>query len=189
MSVSSIHNLVDLGASYKEDFLTIYDKTKSVDKVKTAFENIQPFFKVLIDNDLTDKTIDELNDLYHNIRNRIREPIRTTKPQDRPQLLGIWNGVPTPIWGNALCGMFDAGVCLGFVLGTHTVIPTIGADAFLTYVFQGNSLSIGLAGFTMAVTAFQLILGFIGVLLATPLIMLGPYFLSGLAVVYFGAGL
>lgn len=193
MSFSAMQDLIDMGALLKEDFLTIYDKTKSTEEVTAAFENIKPFFQALIDNGLTDKTVDELNTLYNSIRERIREPRHTPiwKPQDNPsdpRPLGIWNGVPTPVWGNVLCGMFDVGLCAGFVFGTHTLIPTVGADAFLTYTFQGTSLSLGLSGGSMAALAFNVIFGFVGILLAIPLIMFGPYFLTGLAGAYLGVG-
>jgi len=193
MSFSTIQDLIDMGALLKEDFLTIYDKTKSTEEVTAAFENIKPFFQALVDNELTDKTVNELNDQFYSIREKIREPRHTPvwKPQDNPsnpRPLGIWNGIPTPVWGNAFCGMFDVGLCAGFVFGTHTVIPTVGADAFLTYVYQGTSLSLGLSGGTMAALAFNVIFGFIGILLVVPLIMFGPYFLTGLAGVFLGVG-
>lgn len=192
ISLSVIKSVMDIGASCQEDFLTIYDKQKTSEEVAQAFENVQPFFQALIDNDLTDKTVDELNTMYHNIREKIREPIRQSvwKPQDgdgaRP--LGWWNGVPTPMWANAACGIFDVGICVGFAAGTHTIIPTIGADAFITYAFQGTSITVGLLGGTLALIAFQVIFGFMGILLATPLIMLGPYFMTGLCGAMFGVG-
>jgi hypothetical protein len=193
MSVSTIQDLVDLGASYQEDFLTIYDKTKSDEEVTVAFENIEPFFQALIDSELTNKTVDELNTLYYGIREKIREPRRQPvwKSQDvdsgaRP--LGIWNGLPTPIWANVVCGIFDAGICAGFAFGTHTIIPTIGADAFITYGFQGTSITVGGFGGTMAFSAFQVIFVFVGILLALPLIMLGPYFMTGLCGGMIGIG-
>jgi hypothetical protein len=190
--VSTIQNLIDMGAAYKQDFLTIYDKTKTAEEVEQAFANVQPFFQALIQSGLTDKSVDDLNNLYHGIRDKIREPRRQPawKPQDgggvRP--LGIWNGLPTPMWGNAICGIFDVGSCSGFACGTHTFIPTIGADFFITYYFTGESLTVGFLGFTSANVAFQAIIGFIGVLICTPLIMLGPYFMTGLCGFVFGLG-
>jgi hypothetical protein len=192
MSSSSIAELIDIGASHKQDFLTIYDKTKTSDEVAVAFDNIKPFFQALIDKGLTDKTVDDLNNLYYGIREKIREPRHKSawKPQDGDgaKPLGIWNGLPTPVWANAVCGIFDAGLCAGFAGGTHAIIPTIGADAFLTYAFQGESISVGLMGGTLATTAFQVIIGFIGILLCTPLIMLMPYFMTGLCGFVFGVG-
>lgn len=192
MSLSVIKSVMDIGASCKKDFLTIYDKQKTSEEVAQAFENVQPFFQAMIDNDLTDKTVDEFNTMYQDIRAKIREPRRQPvwKPQDgdgaRP--LGIWNGLPTPVWANVVCGIFDAGMCAGFAGGTHAIIPTIGADAFITYGFQGESITVGGLGGTFAVTAFQVIFGFVGILLATPLIMLGPYFMTGLCGAMFGVG-
>lgn len=190
---STIQDLIDMGASHQDDFMTIYDKRKSPEEVTLAFENVQPFFQALVDTGLTSKSLDEVNDLYHTIRERIREPRQTqepyTPPGDGPRTKGLWNGAPTPVWCNAVCGIFDAGFVVGFTLGTHTVIPTIGADLFMTYVFQGASMTIGVTGFTMAVAAFQVLLGFLGVLITTPGIMLGPYFMTGLCGMMFGLGL
>jgi hypothetical protein len=190
MPVSSIQELVDLGASLKEDFLTIYDKTKSDEEVTTAFENIKPFFQALIDNGLTDKTVDDPNSLYLYIREKIQEQRRqpTIKPQEGPQPMGIWNGLPTPVWANIICGQFDAGMCAGFAGGTHMIFPTVGADVFLTYGFQGTSVTIGGFGYTLAMTGFNFILGFVGILLAVPLIMIGPYFLAGMSGMLVGVG-
>ena len=190
MSLTTIQDLIDMGKSCKEDFLTIYDKTKSTEEVTTAFENIKPFFQALIENGLTDKTVEELNTLYYTIRAKIREPRHKIawNPQGGPQPLGLWNGIPTPVWGNVVCGIFDAGMCAGFAAGTHTIIPTIGVDAFITYGFTGESITVGGFGMTLAVTAFQVIFGFAGVLLTTPLIMIGPYFMTGICGAMFGVG-
>jgi hypothetical protein len=190
MPVSTIQDLVDLGASYQEDFLTIYDKTKSDEEVTVAFENIEPFFQALIDNGLTDETVDELNTLFTSIREKIRQPKYkpTWEPQDGPRPMGIWNGIPTPIWANIICGQFDAGFCVGFAGGTHLLIPTVGADVFLTYGFQGTSVSVGGFGYTIATMGFNFILGFIGILLTLPLVMFGPYFLAGMSGMLVGIG-
>jgi hypothetical protein len=192
LPVSSIQNLIEMGSSLKEDFLTIYDKTKTAKEVEQAFTNIQPFFQSLIDSGLTDKSIDELNSLYFGIRDKIREPRRQSLLEmneggnTRP--LGIWNGVPTPIWGNVLCGIFDAGSCAGFAGGTNAVLPTIGIDLFITYGFTGTSITVGLTGGTIAAAAFQVIIGFIGILIVTPLVMIGPYFMTGLCILMLGIG-
>jgi hypothetical protein len=192
MPIPSMQGLIDMGASHQADFMTIYDKTKTDEEVTQAFKNIEPFFQALIDSHLTDKTVDEMNSLYSNIREKIREPRGQTtwKPQESnpEQPLGIWNGLPTPIWANAVCGIFDAGFCVGFAAGTHMLIPTIGADAFITYGFQGTSISVGLFGGTMAFSAFQVIIGFIGILITLPLIMFGPYFMTGLCGFMIGIG-
>jgi hypothetical protein len=190
MSISTIQNLIDMGASCKKDFLTIYDKTKSVEDVTVAFENIKPFFQALKESGLTDKTVEELNAVYYSIREKIKEPkhkLAWNQQQGR-QPAGIWNGFPTPVWANAICGIFDVGMCMGFAGGTHALIPTIGIDAFITYAFQGESLTVGIFGGTMAVAAFQVIIGFIGILICLPLIMFGPYFMTGLCGFVFGLG-
>ena len=190
MSQNVIKSVMDIGASCKEDFLTIYNKQKTSEEVAQAFENIQPFFQAMIDNDLTDKTIDELNTMYEDIRGKIREPRNklSGNPTNGPQPTGLWNGVPTPIWMNVACGIFDAGTCTGFALGTHTILPTIGADLFITYAYTGTSTTVGRFGATISAAAFQVILGFIGVLIATPAIMVGPYFMTGLCGFVFGIG-
>ncbi|MBE3139733.1 MAG: hypothetical protein IMZ53_04015, partial [Thermoplasmata archaeon] len=51
MSLSVIKSVMDIGASCKKDFLTIYDKQKTSEEVAQAFENVQPFFQAMIDND------------------------------------------------------------------------------------------------------------------------------------------
>jgi hypothetical protein len=190
MALSEIQDLIDMGGSCKKDFLTIFDKTKSQEDVAIAFENIKPFFQALIDNNLTEKTIDELNALYYRIRGNIQEQKRQliTKPQDGPQPLAIWNGLPTPLWANMLCGQFDVGLCSGFAGGTHLLIPTIGIDAFLTYAFEGTSVSVGGFGYTLATAGFLFVIGFIGILIVTPFIMIGPYFLAGMSGLLFGIG-
>jgi hypothetical protein len=192
MPLTTINDIIDLGKTCKEDFLTIYDKTKTIEQVEQAFMNIQPFFQTLIDNALTDKTIGGLNDLYYDIREKIQEPIHkprsSIKQQGGAQSMGLWNGIPTPVWANAVCGIFDAGLCAGFAGGTHAIIPTIGADLFITYGFQGESITVGLSGGTLAVTAFQVIIGFVGILIALPIVMMGPYFMTGLCGVVFGIG-
>jgi len=190
MSISTIQNLIDMGTSCKKDFLTIYDKTKSVEDVTVAFENIKPFFQALKESGLTDKTVEELNAVYYSIREKIKEPKHKLdwNQQQGRQPAGIWNGFPTPVWANAICGIFDVGMCMGFAGGTHALIPTIGIDAFITYAFQGESLTVGIFGGTMAVAAFQVIIGFIGILICLPLIMFGPYFMTGLCGFVFGLG-
>lgn len=190
MSASTVQDLIDMGASHKEDFITIYDRTKSDEEVATAFENIKSFFQALIDNGLTDKTVDELHTLFTNIREKIRQPRYKPawEPQDGPRPMGIWNGIPTPLWANIICGQFDAGFCVGFAGGTHLLIPTVGADVFLTYGFQGTSVSVGGFGYTIAAMGFNFILGFVGILLTLPLVMFGPYFLAGMSGMLVGIG-
>jgi hypothetical protein len=64
----------------------------------------------------------------------------------------------------------------------------VGVDAFLTYGFQGTSVSVGAFGYTIASTGFNFILGFIGILLTVPLVMFGPYFLAGMSGMLVGIG-
>lgn len=191
MPLSLLQDLINMGGSHRDDFLTIYDKTTSADEVATALENIRPFFQALIDHQLTEKTVEELNALYYNIRAKIREQRRQPRemPQEGPQPRGIWNGIPTPVWANFLCGQFDVGICSGFAGGTHLLIPTVGADLFLTYAFQGTSITVGAFGYTLGTAGFNFCLGFVGILLAVPLIMIGPYFLAGMSSLLFGVGL
>jgi len=188
MTLTKMQDLIDMGAAHKEDFLTIYDKTTSKEEVTTAFENLQPFFQALIESGLTDKTVHELNALYSDIRERIGQPRQQSAWNGQASPLGIWNGMPTPVWANVLCGQFDAGMCVGFAGGTHMIIPTVGVDLFLTYGFQGTSVSIGAFGYTVAATGFNFIFGFVGILLAIPLVMFGPYFLAGMSGMLVGIG-
>lgn len=190
--LSLLENLCDLGARYKADFLIIYDKTASEDDVALSLVNITPFFEALREKGLTDKTVDEFRLLFYEIREKIHEPRRQPvwKPQqeDDARPLGLWNGIPTPVWANMMCGVFDAGLCMGFAAGTHLIIPTVGIDAFLTYGFNGESISVGFFGGTLAITAFQVIIGFVGILLCTPLMMAGPYFMTGMCGFMLGIG-
>jgi hypothetical protein len=189
LSTSELQTIIDMGKAHEQDFLTIYNKSKSQDDVDTAFANVQPFFQTLVDSHLTDKSVGDINDIFHAIREKIREPRQfSLLRRDGPQPTGLWNGVPTPIWMNAICGIFEAGSCAGFVLGTHTLIPTIGADIFLTYMFSGTSVTLGFGGNTEALIGFDVILGFAGILIVTPGIMIGPYFLAGMCAFMMGVG-
>ena len=186
---STIQTLVDMGKAHEKDFLKIYNKTQSDTDVDAAFANLQPFFQALVHAGLTQKTVEDINSLYHTIRDKIREPKRLTlQPKTGPQPAGLWNGVPTPVWMNALCGIFEAGQCAGFVLGTHTVVPTIGADVFMTYMFAGTSVTLGAGGNTAALAGFDVIFGFLGILIVTPIVMVGPYFEAGLCAYMLGVG-
>lgn len=183
-----MQDLIEMGVSHKQDFLTIYDKTTSTQEVTNAFENLKPFFQAIIESGLTEKTVDELTAMYYDIREKIGKPRQQPAGDGDVKPLAIWNGMPTPVWANIVCGQFDAGIGVGFAGGTHLIIPTVGADVFLTYGFQGTSVSVGGFGYTIATTGFHFVLGFIGILLATPLIMLGPYFLAGMSGMLFGIG-
>ncbi len=178
--LDTIKDIIDLGKTCKEDFLTIFNKQLSEDEVAQAFENIKPFFQALADNDLTEKSVDELSEMFHQIRNKIRQP--------RPRTVGLWNGIPTPIFGNAGAGLFNVGEsALGFTLGTHTLFPTIGADILTTWTDIGETATIGGFGFTTATgPEFGLILGFIGIMICLPIMIIGFIFQVGFVGAYFG---
>jgi hypothetical protein len=187
LPVSLLESLLVLGKSKREDFLTLYNKYASQEEVATAFQNIQPFFQELVRSGLTDKSVGDLNDLFHTIRDMIKKPRRNP---EGPQPGGSWNGLPTFLVGNTVSGIFCAdGPAVGFALGTHTLLPTIGADAFITWAGTGETVSIGSLGFTTSTgPEFGCIFGFIGVLLATPIMIAGLLFMTGFAAFYLGIG-
>jgi hypothetical protein len=187
MPVETIKTIIELGKSEKNAFLTIYNKYSTKEEVDNAFEEIQPFFNALVSNGLTDKSVDELNTLFHNIREMIQKP--KSNPFG-PHTLGGWNGVPTPIFGNGACGIFGMDVpAIGFALGTHTILPTIGIDLLVTWAGDGETVTIGLTGVTTSTgPEFGLVIGFIGILLATPIMITGLLFQVGFAGVYVGVG-
>jgi hypothetical protein len=187
MPVDTIKTIIDLGKSEKHAFLTIYNKYSTQEEVDNAFQEIQPFFNAVASNGLTDKSVDDLNTLFHTIRDMIQKP---KSDPFGPHTLGGWNGLPTPIFGNTMCGIFGADLpAVGFVLGTHTLIPTIGLDLLSTWTGDGETVTIGLAGITTSTgPEFGLIIGFIGVLLATPIMITGGLFQVGFAGIYVGVG-
>ena len=69
------------------------------------------------------------------------------------------------------------------------LIPTVGADVFLTYAFEGTSVTVGAFGYTLGTVGFNFCLGFVGILLTMPLIMIGPYVLAGMSGLLFGVGI
>jgi hypothetical protein len=182
-----IYSIILLAESKKDAFLTIYNKYATQEEVDKAFEDVQPFFNALVENGLTDKSVDDLNILFRTIREMIKKP-----PYDPlgPKPCGSWNGLPTFLVGNALCGIFCADVpAVGFALGTHTILPTIGVDVFITYAGNGETATIGGLGFTTSTgPELGLLFGFIGVLIATPIMITGGMFMTGFAVLYFGIG-
>jgi hypothetical protein len=190
MSVDDMQKVIDIGMACKEDFLTIYNKQSNPEEVTQAFENVQPFFNALIQYRLTDKSVDDLNDLFHQIRDKIRTPGNQKwnyNPGD-PQPAGLWNGVPTPIFANAGAGLFNVGeAAAGFVLGTHTILPTIGADILTTWTDTGETVTLGMLGFTTATgPEFGLILGFVGIMLCLPIMIIGFIFQVGFVGGYLG---
>jgi hypothetical protein len=187
LPVSTIDALILLGESKKNDFLTIYNKYATQEEVANAFDDLQPFFNALVANGLTDKSVEDLNTLFHEIRGMIKKP---RHDPFGPQPAGSWNGLPTFLVANAACGIFCGDApAVGFALGTHTVLPTIGADAFITWAGNGETVSIGGLGFTTSTgPEFGIVFGFIGVLLATPIMIVGGMFMTGFAALYVGIG-
>lgn len=176
---ASLKEIVDLGLSCKEDFMTIFYKQTSQEEVTAAFTNVSLFFQTLVDEGFAQST-EELTALFYQLRDRIREP--------RPQHLGMWNGLPTPLFGNTMCGIASGGYgALGFCLGTHMIFPTIGIDLANMWIGAGETMSVGLAGFTTSTgPEFGITIGFVGILIATPLLILGPYLQVGFAAGYIG---
>lgn len=187
MPIETIKTIMDLGKSEKHAFLTIYNKYSTKEEVENAFEDIQPFFNTLVSNGLTDKSVDDLNTLFHSIRDMIQKP---KSDPFGPHTLGGWNGLPTFVVANAASGVFCSDLpAVGFALGTNTIVPTIGADVFITWAGDGETVSIGGLGFTTSTgPEFGLIFGFVGVLIATPIMILGGMFLTGFAALYLGIG-
>ncbi len=182
-----VDSLMVLAASKRGAFLTIYNKYATDEEVEKAFEEVQPFFAALVENGLTDKSVGELTALFRNIRDMIKKP---SSDPFGPRPCGSWNGLPTFFVGNALCGVFCADApAIGFALGTHTILPTIGADGFITWGGNGETITVGALGFTTSTgPEFGVIFGFIGVLLATPIMILVGIFMTGFAALYFGIG-
>lgn len=192
MSPDVLRSIIDIGVACKKDFLTIYNKDAPLEDVAKAFENIKPFFNALVENEMTDRTAEELTILFQQIREKIREPYTqrslSRSTTDGPRPLGNWNGMPSPVFINIACGIFNAGVpAIGFTLGTHTILPTVGADVLTTWADTGETISIGFTGFTTSTgPEFGLIAGFIGIMIVLPLMILGFIFQVGFAGAYVG---
>jgi hypothetical protein len=187
MQGNVIDSIMLLGESKKDAFLTIYNKYATQGEVTKAFEDVQPFFNALVVNGLTDKSVDGLNSLFRDIREMIKKPKRNPLG---PQPCGSWNGLPTFLVANSVCGTFCADFpAIGFALGTHTILPTLGVDAFITWAGNGETVTIGGLGFTTSTgPEFGIIFGFIGVLIATPIMITGGMFMTGFASLYVGIG-
>ena len=67
----AIDDIIELAKATETDFYTIYNKWESDEDVDIAFDNIQPFFTAIVENGLTEKSVDELNELFRYIRSRI----------------------------------------------------------------------------------------------------------------------
>lgn len=193
LPMGDIESIKELAEASKDAFLVIYNKYSTDEEVTTAFEEVQPLFEALVDNGLTDKSVEELNELFYKIRGKIRKP--RVNPIEYmndggAQTCGMWNGIPTPIFPNIMCGIVNiGGSALGFTLGTHSFIPTIGIDLLTMWVDVGETVSIGALGFTTSTgPEFGFITGFIGIMLATPIMILGVIFQIGFALTYIGVG-
>ena len=199
LPVEIIDEILELAKSYEKDFYTIYNKWEKDEQVEVAFDNIQPFFQAVVSSGLTDKSVEELNELFRDIRSWIRKPPRDPSPiyenkgEDIQPNLYIWNGLPSPFAANAVCGIYTLGAqALGFALGTHTLLPTLGIDAFNTWVMAGNGGTVGMLGFTeVALTEFACEFGFIGMMLGVfPTGVIIPFLLQiGFATLFFGVSI
>lgn len=184
MSLQTIKELVELGRACKNDFLVIFNKRSTQEEVDTAFANIQPWFQALVDNGFA-KSTQQLNTLFLNIRSRIGG--NGYDPSRQP--LGNWNGFPTPLFGNALCALFSAGMGIGWSMGSHMIIPTVGVDAINMWAGTDESVTIGVLGFTTSTgPEFGVTFGFAGVMIATPIVIVGPFIQVGFCGAYLGAG-
>lgn len=192
ISREEYNNIVDMGRSLFEDFRIIYDPDSADDKVNEALNNVRPFFTIIVENGLTDKSVDELEILYKEIRNKInngkqsRNGKRITK--------GWWNGVWVPMFMNGGCGiMSEAKRCQGFVIGTHSLIPGPGFDILLTYFtsdLTAATETIGVTGWTGAHgPQMAFVINFLGILLGEIPVLSYMVFalLIGYAMFYCGA--
>ena len=186
--VETIDEIIELTKSCEKDFYTIYNRWESDEDVDVAFGNIQPFFTVLVENELADKSVEDLNELFRNIRSRIRKPLRDPSPkykneggEDVQPNLYIWNGIPLPFACNVACGIYTIGAqAMGFALGTHTLLPTLGVDLMNVWIMTGNGGTVGAFGFTqVALTEFAVEFGFVGMMLGVwPTGVIAPFLLQ-----------
>jgi hypothetical protein len=188
------NKIVEMGRSLFEDFMIIYNPDSTEDEVNVAFNNVRPFFTAIVNNQLTDKSVEELEFLYREIRNKIAE--RWQSNRDKIISKGWWNGIWTPMFVNGGCGiMAEAKRCQGFVIGTHSIIPTIGADILLTYFTSDLTAvteTIGVTGWTGAHgPQMAFIINYIGILLGEIPIVSYMVFalLIGYAMFYAGASI
>lgn len=191
----TIYNqIIEMGKLLKNDFMTIYDPESTYQEVMIAFDNIQPFFTTIIANKLTDKSVDELEQIYRGIRSKILQKNQDKKPGFMPT--GWWNGIWTPMFMNGGCGIIaEAKRCIGFVIGTHSILPSLGADLLLTYFTSDLSAyteTIGVTGWTAAFgPQMAFIINFIGILFGEIPIISYMIFalLIGYAMFYAGASI
>jgi hypothetical protein len=192
--ITEAQHLTSLFNLSKQDFLTILNTTRTDADADLALFNLQPLFQALYDVGLTDMNATGLTRLYHEIREKIGSARQNLllKPGGMLHPLGLWNGVPLPAQLNAACGILAfGGGAAGWVAGTHTLIPTIGADVFLAAGFDGTTVTLGIAGATLQDLAqFIVIFGFAGILLGClPTgVIVALLFLAGFSVLYLGIG-
>lgn len=182
LPVDVVEMLIEMGGQHKEDFQTIYNKYKTKEEVLQAFENLQPYFTALVEHGIA-KSVEYLNTFFNNLRDRVKRPIR-------PRTAGNWNGVPTPVYGNVFCGVTSFGFATGGIaLGTHMILPSIGIDILITWSASvAETGSIGFTGWTNALgPQWNIIFGFVGMYLGIPMMIAGPYFITGFGIVYAGA--
>jgi hypothetical protein len=194
LPITDVQRISELCNASMQDFLVILNKTMPQEDVDRAFNNLQPFFEALHHYGLTSLTADDFDGLYHDIRSRIKTPHRTTDRTSggRMQTLGLWNGAPVPAQLNIACGTLAAGgAAAGWVAGTHTLLPTLGADLFLASAFDGTCITLGVTGATLQNLAqFIVIFGFAGILLGClpSGLIAGLIFMAGFSLVYLGIG-
>lgn len=178
LPVEQIEEIMELGNSCSESFLTIYNKFSTEAELEQAFDDVQPFFQALADAELTEKTPEEMTELYQGTRGKIR--MRNTGK-------GLWNGVPTPVMLNVMCGIVAVGtLAVGYAIGTHTLLPTVGLDLLVTAEFTGESSTVGLFGWTQqALLQTFIAFGFVGILLGVypSGVIIGNIFMTGFAVI------
>jgi hypothetical protein len=188
------NQIIEMGNSLKNDFQTIYNPDSKEIDVNRAFEKIRPFFTMIVKNQLTHKSVDELEQLYKDIRNIISD--KKQKKTGNIQPNGWWNGIWAPMFFNGGCGIIaEAKRCQGFVIGTHSILPGIGFDILLTYFTTDLSAyteTIGVTGWTAAFgPQMAFIINFIGILFGEIPILSYMVFalLIGYAMFYAGASI
>jgi hypothetical protein len=187
ISIDALNKIANLVKEKKQSFLIIYNKYSTLEEVEQAFTDIQPVFKSLVLNGLTTKTVNELNDLFYKIRDMIKKPRHN--PFSDPQTLGGWNGLPTLLVFNMACGIYTIDTAIGITIGTNTVLPTAGADLTTIWLGIGETMSVGWTGVTTSTgPELGIIIGFLGILLATPFVIAGFLIQLGIAGVYAGFG-
>jgi len=194
VSRENYNKIIEMGRSLHGDFLTIYNPYSTDVEVNAAFENVRPFFIEIVDNELTDKPVEDLECLYRDIRDKIIEEKEHKGGNKQPT--GWWNGIWAPMFMNGGCGIFsEAKRCQGFVIGTHSILPTIGFDILLTYFTTDLSAMTGTIGVTGATDAngpqMAFIINYLGILFGEiPVISYMVFaLLIGYAMFYVGASL